>query len=119
MIDSIVDADAVVMMIADQNDREDPWEGPVPNHVLRFKRYRCALLPVADIELDGHGHDPDLAAAYSRTASCEFPPVVHDPVDRELIDGYHRVHACLLRGERTVLALIGIEEDADPPWVRE
>ena len=114
----VLEADEVVAMIAEQNDREDPWEGPVPAHVLRYARYRCAHVPIASCDLDGHGYDPDLAADYSRTRADRFPPVVIDPADGCVVDGYHRIHAAVLRSETAVLALIGMPETADPSWVR-
>jgi hypothetical protein len=114
----VVDADDVVSMIAEQNDRDDPWEGPVPAHVLRYSRYRCAVVPVAGCDLEGYGYDRELAEEYSRTPAHLFPPIVLDPADGTVVDGYHRAHAALLRGETGILALVGIPDTIDPSWVR-
>lgn len=114
----MLDVDDVVTMIAEQNDRDDPWEGPVPAHVLRYSRYRCAHVTIAECDLEGHAHDPGLAEEYARTPADRFPPVVIDPADGFIVDGYHRTHAALLRREKTVLGLIGMPETADPSWTR-
>ena len=115
---SILDAEDVVAMIAEQNERDDPWEGPVPGHVLRYSRYRCDHVLIATCDLDGHGYDPALASDYARTPANRFPPIVMDPADGMIIEGYHRTHAALLRGEETIFALVGMAETIDPLWVR-
>jgi len=115
---TVLEADDVVAMIAEQNDRDDPWEGPVPIHVLRYSRYRCAFVPIADCDLEGHGHDRQLAVEYSRTPADNFPPIVFDPADGDIVDGYHRTHAALIRSETVILALVGMPETIDPTWIR-
>lgn len=114
---TVLDADDVVAMIAEQNDRDDPWEGPVPMHVLRYSRYRCAFVPIADCDLEGNSYDPELAVEYSRTPADRFPPIVFDPMDGEIVDGYHRIHAALIRGETVILSLVGMPETIDPTWI--
>lgn len=113
----VLSADEVVAMIADQNDRDDPWEGPVPAHVLRYGSYLCASFPIAGCDLYGHGYDPGLAEEYSHTSADRFPPVVIDPEDGSVIDGYHRIHAAMLRGETDVLSLVGIPGTIDLEWI--
>ena len=115
---AVLDADDVVAMIGEQNDRDDPWEGPVPMHVLRYSRYRCAFVPIADCDLEGNGYDPELAVEYSRTRADRFPPNVFDPADGEIVDGYHRTHAAQIRGETIILSLVGMPETIDPTWIR-
>jgi hypothetical protein len=114
--DGIVDAEAVALMVADQNDRDDPWDGPVPHRIRRYRLYRRADLAIADVDLADHGYDRGLAREYAATPADRFPPVVHDPLARTLVDGFHRTHAAVLRGEATIPALVGVVGTADPAW---
>jgi hypothetical protein len=114
-----IPADDVVLMIADLADRDDPFEGPVPHHVLRFARYAEQAVRIGEIDLDGHGYDPALAAEYAAVPAARFPRVVYDPVARTLIDGYHRAHAARLRGDDEVPALVGVIETMDPDWTAD
>jgi hypothetical protein len=103
---AVVSADFVVNYVADLNDREDAYEGEVPHNIQRFRSYQLQQLPIDQIDLDGYGYDPDLAKDYA-AMDTQPPPIVYDPIDRMIIDGYHRVHAALLRGAKTIPAYVG------------
>lgn len=101
-----VDADWILQFVADMNDREDPYEGDVPEYIQQFARYRLTNLPIAAVEHD-ESHDPDLASYYASQATHTAPPIIYDGQAREIIDGFHRAKAAILRGDKTILAYVG------------
>ena len=109
----MVSADDICEYVADMNDRDDPYEGPVPNAILRFRKYMLVQLPLSKIDLHGFDYDPDLAQQYAELVT-EAPPVVYDSISKTLIDGFHRAQAALITGAATIAAYVGI--DPDPNW---
>jgi len=112
-----VSSDWVIDFVADMSDREDPCEGPVPEHILEFGMYRLERLLLSQTDVRQHGYDHDLAADYAAMPTVTAPPIVFDPVDRQIIDGFHRVNAAIIRGEDWVLAYVGVPR-RDPHSIR-
>ena len=112
-----INAHEVVAFVAETNDREDPYEGPVPNRILRYGRYRLMDLPVSAPDMSEWAYDVDLVHEYAKTPGERFPPVVFDPIAGTLIDGCHRTRAAIARGDATLPALCGVIGTEDPDWV--
>ncbi len=102
-----VSSDWIVNYVADLNDREDPYEGEVPEHILEFTHYRLEKLPISKTNVLHHNFDPTLASEYSKMSSDTSPPIVFDPINKEIIDGFHRVRAAMIRGDKTIIAYVG------------
>lgn len=103
-----VSSDWIVNYVADLNDRDDPYEGDVPEHILEFDRYKLEHLPINKTDVLQHEYDADLASDYASMPVESMPPIVFDPITEEIIDGFHRVRAAMSRGELTILAYVGI-----------
>ncbi len=112
-----MDAHEVVAFVAETNDRDDAYEGPVPHRILRYRSYRLVDLPVSVPDVEGWAYDGDLVVEYAGTPGDRFPPVVFDPVAGTLIDGCHRLQAAILRGDATLSALVGVVGSEDPGWI--
>ena len=111
-----VSADWIVNWIADINDRDDPYEGPLPHHVLRYGHYELRDVPIQDLLSTELPFDPALAVEYSTLNPDTRPPAVFDPVYREILDGNHRAQSARLRGETTVQCYVGLVETAVRDW---
>ena len=103
-----VSSDWVVNYVADLNDRDDPYDGEVPDHILEFDRYKLIHLLISKTDVLHHEYDIDLASNYASMPVESSPPIVFDPIAGEIIDGFHRVRAAIIRGEPTILAYVGI-----------
>lgn len=101
-----VSSDWIIHYLAEMNDRDDPYEGELPEYIQRYSRYRLTSLPLADVEHD-ESHDPDLAAYYSSQPAQTAPPIIYDGKNQRIIDGFHRVKAAILRGDSHILAYVG------------
>lgn len=103
----VASASWVAHYIADLNDRDDPFDGEVPDHVMRFDHFRLETIELSSTDMLDHQYDPGLAAEYAAMSADTAPPVVFDPVAGCLIDGFHRTRAAWLRGESTVVGYVG------------
>ena len=108
----VASSDWVICYVADLNDRDDPYEGPVPEHIAEFDEYKLVALPVSETNALEQNHDPSLASEYASLAAETAPPIVFDAVQGEIIDGFHRVHAALLRGDTTIMAYVGVRHSS-------
>ena len=102
----IVDADYVIHYIAELNDRDDPYEGDVPERIASFHSFIREPFPVKDLQLEGYQYDPSLAREYANYEISTMPPIVVEP-DGEIIDGYHRAQAAVINGVVAIDAWVG------------
>jgi hypothetical protein len=103
-----VTADWVIRYVAEMNDREDPYEGEVPEHISEFTSYVLREVPIDEINVGDFSYDPKLAAEYANGSRDTAPPIVYDVMNHLVIDGFHRVHAARLRGDQYISAYIGV-----------
>lgn len=103
---SEVSDDFLIQQIANEKDRDDPYEGDVPEAIARYPRWTLTHLPIATVSHAEQDYDPDVAADYARMDRHTAPPIIYDNVRGELWDGYHRLHAAILRGDTDILAYV-------------
>lgn len=106
-----VSDDWVIRYVAELNDRDDPYEGPVPAHISQFPVYHLVAVGLDETDVFQYGHDTWLAQEYSLLPATSAPPIIFDKLNGEVIDGFHRVHAALLRGDVTVMAYVGVVDE--------
>ncbi len=111
-----VEAEWLVHWIAEIEDRDDPFEGSLPHHILRFGQYELKDVNVNDLLSADYPYSPALAKEYSELDPNMRPPCIFDPLDLDILDGNHRAQSARIRGEATVKAYVGIVETADPNW---
>ncbi len=111
-----VEGDWLVHWIAEIEDRDDPFEGPLPHHILRFGQYELKVVPVDDILSMNHSYSSSLAEEYAVLDASMRPPCIFDPIDSNILDGNHRAQSARIRGELTVKAYVGVVETADENW---
>jgi hypothetical protein len=104
---SHVSSDFVVHYVADMNDREDPYEGEVPERIAEYDEYELCAFPIADLCLDGYQYDSSLAGEYAAMNVQTMPPIVVEP-NGQIIDGFHRAQAAVQRGDDSIAAYAGI-----------
>lgn len=114
-----VTSDWIVHWLAEIEGRDDPFEGPLPRHVMRFGEYELKAVPVSELLAEGYPYSPTLAQDYAQMDPDTRPPCIFDPIDREIMDGNHRAQSARIRGEETVKTYVGIEATADPDWRSE
>lgn len=102
-----VSADNVIEYVADLNDRDDPYEGEVPERIAQYAEYELRPFPTDELDLESWGYSPSLAAEYATMDPSTMPPIVVEP-DGDIIDGFHRAHAALINGHRTIMAYVGV-----------
>ena len=105
-----VSSDYVVHYVADQNDRDDPYEGDVPERINQFSGFKRMAFPIKKLKLRGYRFSPDLAKEYSTMSATTSPPIVVEP-NGEIIDGYHRAQAAVMRKDQTIDAFVGINTE--------
>ena len=105
-----VSSDYVVHYVADQNDRDDPYEGDVPERINQFSGFKRMAFPIKKLKLHGYRFSPDLAKEYSTMSATTSPPIVVEP-NGEIIDGYHRAQAAVMRKDQTIDAFVGINTE--------
>ena len=105
-----VSSDYVLHYVADQNDRDDPYEGDVPERINQFAGFKRMAFPIKKLKLHGYQFSPDLAKEYSTMSANTSPPIVVEP-NGEIIDGYHRAQAAVMRKDQTIDAFVGINKE--------
>lgn len=83
-------------------------EGNISNRIWEFKKYHLRRLPVSSLSANYALHD-DLVEAYQKLNAESMPPLVWNPVERDMIDGCNRLEALRLSGVETVLVYVGDE----------
>jgi hypothetical protein len=111
-----VGAEWLVQWIAEIEGRDDPFEGPLPHHILRFGQYELRDVSLNELLSGEYPYSPALAKEYSELDPSMRPPCIFDPIDLDILDGNHRAQSARIRGETTVKAYVGIIETADPNW---
>lgn len=106
---NVFSVDHVICYVAEQNDREDPYEGELPERMLELDSFVLKEVNICDLDIEGYGFSQSLADEYALMPSISSPPIVIDSDCTSILDGYHRVHAALIRGDKRVMAYVGIE----------
>lgn len=116
---ALVEDDEIVQYVADMNEREDPEEGLVPYRIRRFAKFERRRLPLDWFRPEEAEEmvSANLVRTYQEEPAETAPPIVVDGEDHAIIDGFHRYNAALARGDRDILAYVGIDPRANwEPW---
>jgi hypothetical protein len=102
------------------DSHESGWQGNSyedEEWVNQFEYFLLEDVGVNTIEKPSPYHYP-VAKKYAEMES-ELPPVVLDSDSRYLLDGFHRFHAALLRGDSTIKAYVGYNKTKpkSPSWM--
>jgi len=93
---------------------EDFNDGDIYQNITSFGEYQLKRFPLSGLNLNLYYVDDDRVAEYSTKVSDSAPPVIINPVDRVIIDGFHRANAAKKRGETDILAYVGVESTYEP-----
>lgn len=107
---NIFSVDHVIYYVAEQNDREDPYEGELTERMMELDNFVLKEVNVCDLDVEGYGFSQSLADDYALLPSISSPPIVIDSDGTSILDGYHRVHAAIIRIDKTIMAYVGIEK---------
>lgn len=106
-----VSDEQIVIYLEDMTPRDDPEDGfPVLHRARRFTRFHRTMVPLDWFAPSERLEpvDPEVVKMYRCTRPDTAPPIVVDGIDRRIIDGFHRFNAALRRGDRAILAYVGI-----------
>ena len=95
---------------------EDFTEGNLTERILKFKTYVLMELPIAKVSLGKYSVYDDVLTSLIENhkedfLSGNYPPIVYDPEEEDIIDGTHRVEALERLGIASVKAFVGKEKE--------
>ncbi len=86
------------------------WDdGDIYDRIWQFYRYELKSVPISSLPQDEWDCDEDQAEEYSQLPADTSPPIIYDPINDSIIDGTHRLHAAKMRGDRHILAYVGVK----------
>ena len=89
--------------------REDWYEGDLEERLRRFAYYELRLIELTEHMTEQWSIDEDKSLDYQERP-FPAPPIIFDESVNEVIDGAHRCHAGWHRGQRAILAYVGVAE---------
>ena len=91
--------------------REDWYEGDLEQRLRRFAHYELRTIELTKDMTEQWLIREDKSLDYQERP-FPAPPIVFDELMNEVIDGAHRCHAYWHRGQRAILAYVGVAEPA-------
>jgi hypothetical protein len=80
-------------------------EGDIGERIEQFNSYVLQYVNLSNIDVDEWDCNDDRVAQFAKMTPQKQPPIVLD--GSTIIDGTHRCHAALVRGENAILAFVG------------
>ena len=90
---------------------DDFIDGDLAERIERFSHYVIGELELSQVQANNYYLDEDLIEDYKEAfKKSEFPPIIYDATENDIIDGNHRVNAAIQLGLKSIPAYIGTKE---------
>lgn len=110
---TIVDANYIYNLVNDiHRNSDDLYDGDLGDRIYKYSKYKLVELPISSLDLDEWSHDVDYVASMAAMDKTSMPPIVYDPDYESIIDGTHRANARAKAGDTTIMAYVGVDDNA-------
>lgn len=119
---NVVSSDEVLKMCKDLNRSSEHFDkSGVPEKILKNKKYELKKVPISALNLGSIEYSEELKDKYKEMtkANPDYPPIIFDSTQNDIIDGNHRAKALQEMGYESIRAYVSIPNVAEPESVNE
>jgi ribosomal protein L17 len=107
-----VDSEQLVNIVkALHKKNKENFDENLIDKIKQFDHYELITIPISIINLSDLNLDDDLVSNYLQKTliNPDYPPIIFNPINKEIIDGAHRTEALIKLGHDTIRAYVGVE----------
>jgi len=109
-----ITASQLVSLVQKIHSREQDFdEGNLTDRIYQFGTYHKKKMKVAELSSDYQIND-QMVEQYMAMDPKTMPPIVWDPVNKDMIDGTHRLEALKKKNVKTIEVYVGDESAYEP-----